>query len=323
VIEVASRINHIVFDKTGTITLQNKNSTRYEGEALSTKDSNLVYHLTTHSTHPLSMAVHDFVYKDVPLITKYYKEVHGLGIEAQIDHHYVKLGSASFVNHDELNVNGSEVHLSIDNIYKGKFIINNVYREKLSEVVSNLQDLDYPMSILSGDNDKEKMALQSIFPKTTSYFFLQSPHDKLAQIFTLQAHKNVAMIGDGINDAGALKQSNLGIVVSDAGNQFVPSCEVIINADKFNNLSRYFDLSRRIKYLVWGAYFIAFLYNIIGLSYAVAGRLTPLEAAILMPLSSVTIVFYSILSSSLIVKYLFKEKDTYSAYNPQMKVAID
>lgn len=98
------------------------------------------------------------------------------------------------------------------------------------------------------------------------------------------------MIGDGLNDAGALKQADTGIVVVDDLNQFSPASDAILKGSELSRLDRFITFSKTSLRVVYVAFGVSFLYNIVGLSFAVSGKLTPLISAVLMPLSSVTVV---------------------------------
>jgi P-type Cu+ transporter len=110
------------------------------------------------------------------------------------------------------------------------------------------------------------------------------------------------MIGDGLNDAGALQQSNVGIVISDDINNFSPGCDAILEGKQFPNLKKLIDYCRQEKKIIYGSFIISILYNIVGLYFAVQGDLSPVIAAILMPVSSVSIVIYTSVVSSILAK---------------------
>ena len=110
------------------------------------------------------------------------------------------------------------------------------------------------------------------------------------------------MLGDGLNDAGALKQSDAGIVVAEDTNNFTPACDAILDARQFHLLPSFLGFARRSIKLVHFAYGFALIYNIIGLSFAVQGALSPIVAAILMPLSSISIVLFGMLGSNWVAK---------------------
>jgi Cu+-exporting ATPase len=129
--------------------------------------------------------------------------------------------------------------------------------------------------------------------------FNRTPQEKLEFVKNLKRHgQKVLMLGDGLNDAGALKQSSVGIVVAENTNNFTPACDAILHADEFARLPQFIEMAEAGVKIVNRAYFVAAMYNIVGLSYAVSGNLSPLVAAILMPMSSVTIVLFGTLSGN-------------------------
>ena len=156
------------------------------------------------------------------------------------------------------------------------------------------------MYVLSGDNDSEKSNLEKIFTPETQLRFNQSPQQKLDFIKDLQhAGKNVLMLGDGLNDAGALMQSNVGIAVSENSAQFSPASDAILDGSKVSMLDKFISYAKAGKQIVMASFILSILYNIVGLSFAVQGLLSPMVAAILMPASSISIVlFVSLLSSA-------------------------
>ena len=114
------------------------------------------------------------------------------------------------------------------------------------------------------------------------------------------------MIGDGLNDAGALAQSDVGIVVSENTNVFSPACDGILDATKFSLIPDYIKASKKsLKVIKWSFAF-SFLYNITGLYFAVTGELIPVIAAILMPLSSISIVVFTTIATGCIGRVLKK-----------------
>jgi Cu+-exporting ATPase len=100
------------------------------------------------------------------------------------------------------------------------------------------------------------------------------------------------MLGDGLNDAGALKKSDVGVSVVDDIYAFSPASDAIIAGDKLTQLANYMDYAKFSKTVVKLSYIFSLLYNTIGLYFAISGTLTPLVAAILMPVSSITVVVF-------------------------------
>jgi Cu+-exporting ATPase len=138
--------------------------------------------------------------------------------------------------------------------------------------------------------------------------FRQSPKDKLQFIQELQAKGNkVLMLGDGLNDAGALRQADAGIAITEDTANFTPASDAILSAENFHRLPAFIEYARKSVKLVFGAYSLALLYNIVGLSFAVQGALSPVVAAILMPLSSVTIVIFGTISSNWLAAKVLKK----------------
>ena len=134
-----------------------------------------------------------------------------------------------------------------------------------------------------------------MFPAGTDMRFDQSPFDKRDAIAALQARgEAVLMVGDGLNDAGALQRSNVGIAVTDDVHAFSPACDAILEGDALHDLPAFLRLSRQAVRIILASFFVSFMYNVAALTVAVQGLLSPVLAAILMPVSSVTVVALSL-----------------------------
>ncbi|CEN43441.1 heavy metal translocating P-type ATPase [Capnocytophaga canis] len=300
VIEKMAKIDTIIFDKTGTITTANKSDLTYEGISLTPNEQRVVKNTLRNSNHPLSRQVYDFLeVSDNSKLIDNFEEITGKGIQATVEGIAVKIGSASFVGkHVEHNNLKTSVHLSLDNVYKGCFVFHNSYRDGISELFTSLSS-DYEIVILSGDNESEQMNLEKILPKGSILLFNQKPEDKLLYIKHLQEKgKKVMMVGDGLNDAGALKQSDVGIALSENVNVFSPACDGIMDASKIKQLNVFMALTKKSMQIIKGSFVLSFLYNMVGITFAVLGLLSPLVAAILMPLSSITIVLFTTISAN-------------------------
>lgn len=305
-IEKIAKIDSIVFDKTGTITQRKKSNIKFEGENLSEFDLKNIKTLLKNSNHPLSKSLYDFIkIEDEYYPVEQFSEISGKGYEAKIRGVKYKIGSAKYNNQTSKNLE-TAVFMTKDDEFLGKYIFKNEYRENLKDLFRHLNL--YKVFILSGDNSSEEKQLKEIIPNIHAMAFNQSPEDKLNYIKDLQdTGSKVMMIGDGLNDAGALKQSNVGIAISDDSNSFTPSSDVIMNGEKIDKLHQYLRVCKGSITIVKMTFIISFLYNIVGLSFAVTGHMSPLFAAILMPLSSITVISFTTLSTWILGKKHFKK----------------
>ncbi len=294
VIEKLSHIDTIVFDKTGTLTKPNSNNIEYVGKILSAEEKQAIYSLTKQSTHPLSIAIAnqftDVTYNE----PEHFVEVEGRGIFGKVGNFEIRLGSQEFVEHlDDENLKASsEVHISINDEIIGHFKISNEYREGFKDVINTLKNR-FTLYMISGDNDSEKENLSSIF-ESDKLFFNQKPGDKAEFITKLQKNgAHVLMTGDGLNDAGALMQSDVALTVANKVYHFSPASDAVLEADKFNLLARFVRFTKTSLAIVKLSFAISFFYNIIGIGFAISGNLSPIVAAILMPVSSVSVVAFA------------------------------
>ena len=305
VIEQLAKVDTIVFDKTGTITTNKKSNISYEGILLSEENLIILKNVLRASNHPLSRMLYDFLPECKRLKIIDFEEITGKGIQVNIEGMLVKVGSADFVGKNEdANIQQTSVHIKINEIYFGKFIFNNLYREGLAELFKQLS-VHYKIKVLSGDNEGERTSLESILPNETELIFNQKPEQKLEFIKKLQQNgQNVMMVGDGLNDAGALAQSNIGISISENVNVFSPACDAILDASEFYKMNYFLKLSKKSITTIKMSFALSILYNIVGLSFAITGNLLPLVAAIIMPLSTITIVSFVTIVSNFYAKRL-------------------
>ena len=310
VIETLAGIDTIVFDKTGTITQSNFADIKFTGKNLTVAEKLLLKKVTAQSAHTFSKLISSSFQDESMDYEEYeindFKEYAGKGIAATVNDIPVKVGASEFINKNDMIVsknNGSRVYIMIGDSSKGYFEIQNKYRAGFENLVKELKIYNYEMHVLSGDNDAEKERLQKIFTSESYLYFNASPQDKLNYIKSLQeAGKKVLMIGDGLNDSGALMQSDVGIAVSDNAARFTPACDAIIDGEELQKISRFIDYAKAGKKIVAAGFVLSILYNFIGLSFAVQGKLDPVVAAILMPASSISIVVLASLLSSFVAK---------------------
>ena len=315
VIEAMHKVDTIVFDKTGTLTNHDDTHLEYTGTALTVKEMIAVKSVTRESLHPLSKMITQFLLLQVSDLAQFQQIENfiGKGTKAYCDGFEIMIGSASFLKSYgiiiEEKVEGSLVYLAIDGMYKGVFKINHSYRKGIDTMILELKAKGYELHLLSGDHPTEKKHLVQLLGNDIPILFEQSPADKLNYIEALQnkGHR-VMMVGDGLNDAGALQKSNVGIAVTDQTHLFTPASDAILEGGQMYNLKNLMDYAKKAKLIIVIIFILSIIYNIIGMYFATSARLSPMVAAILMPISSISIVALSALLS-----YLFSSK--LRAYN--------
>ncbi|WP_316804180.1 heavy metal translocating P-type ATPase [Pedobacter nototheniae] len=295
-VEALAACDTIVFDKTGTLTSAEHAELNFNG-ILTYGEKMAVASLLRNSSHPLSRHILKDLRVDQFYAVADYEEIAGQGLKGKANKQMIRIGQVSLMPQNVNSLNGNGVHIAIDGVYKGCFTIRQEWRKDLNILLSHLKNR-FDLQVLSGDSDRDKEVLQAVFPSGTKMKFRQSPHQKLNAILELQQQtKQVMMLGDGLNDAGALKQSNFGIALTDNINNFTPGCDAILKGDSLQQLSKFINLSKDGLKIIKISFAIATVYNCIGIYYAVQGTLYPLVAAVLMPISTITIIGFTTLAT--------------------------
>ena len=304
VIERLSKTKKIVFDKTGTLSKVMDYEPVYVGKTLTPLEQSTIKSLAVLSDHPYSKSIAKYWPQAKALEIDSFKEIPGKGIEGWVNDTWIKLGSESYVFNDEYGSKKEHnVYISINNVYCGAFDFKSNYYPFVKPLIKELKKSN-KLYLCTGDSTREKEFLKSEYGFDAMKFKAE-PMDKVAYINELNDNKDTLYLGDGLNDAGALIQSNVGIAVTKSLIHFTPASDVIIQNEQLKMLPNVLAYSNRVMKVVKLGILVSALYNVVGLYFAVQGILSPIIAAILMPISSITTV---ILMTSLTHLYAKKSK---------------
>ena len=301
VVEKFQKNDRIIFDKTGTLTWPEQGNLSYSGKTLSTEQLKSIKALASASFHPLSSKLSNSIHvgTELPQLEDF-EELPGLGISATVLGKQIKLGSLAYTG-GTLDDAGEKslVGVNFSAEFLGRFEIETEFRHGFEDVISRLSN-DYRLGILSGDKPFDMEYLKQVFPEKSIIKFEQNPDEKKKVIDSLsQDGERVIMFGDGLNDGVALSSSNVGVAITDDISAFSPACDAIYSGKQFSKLPDLLKFFRNSRKIVIASFVISFLYNVVGLSFAVTGNLTPIFAAILMPISSLSILIFATLTVNL------------------------
>lgn len=296
----------IVFDKTGTLT----NPSSFDVEFVPARpDYNTTEFIlplaaiAAESTHPLSRAIDAHKPRQGEFLVSNFSETPGQGLSAVCNGRPYLLGSLSWLAAHGLKpvaltveAHETAVHAAVEETYLGYFAIHNTLRPGLEEAIAPLKR-QHKLALISGDTDRDRARFHQILGADSELYFGQSPEDKARILQQLKQSGRVMMVGDGLNDASALASADLGVAITENHSNFSPASDAILAAQSLTKLPRLISLARQAKWTAITAYAISFAYNIVGVSVAVTGSLTPLYTAILMPISSLTVISLAFVSA--------------------------
>ncbi|MCZ7641249.1 MAG: HAD-IC family P-type ATPase [Verrucomicrobia bacterium] len=303
----------MVFDKTGTLTTPTTSRTRFHGPLDPTRTAGRP-RLARHSTHPCAVSVAAVLAETLapplsPVPTnepalgpapavKDFHETPGGGVAGHVGSHCYAIGSAAWLGTRGVPLptdapHSSATHLAIDSVYRGCFLLDSSVRPDVDRMLHELRR-HHEVTLLSGDGERDRQRFLAWFKSDAHLHFRQTPWNKLEFVRQLrQPGHTVMMVGDGLNDAGALQESDVGVAVVENLSAFSPASDVILDAALVSQLPLLLRFARASVRVVIASIVLSSLYNVVGLSIAASGRLSPLICAVLMPISSVTVVLFA------------------------------
>jgi len=303
VIERLPKVDQLVFDKTGTLAAAGDFQVAYEGAALTDGEHARIAAAAARSTHPYSMRLAACLGGPPErLVPDAFEEVPARGLRARFGSVRLVLGSRDWLEENGAALEhtsreteaGGEVWVALDGRVRGRFTFAHAYRPGLQGLFRRLAGR-YRLAVLSGDTDREMPRLKEVAGEDAELDFNQSPLDKLHRIRRLQEQgRTVLMAGDGLNDAGALRQADVGVAVVENMSAFSPASDAILEGKQLERLDNLLRFGRSCLRIIYASFALSFTYNAIGLYFAATGRLSPLVCAVLMPLSSVTVVAFAV-----------------------------
>lgn len=302
VIEKLQSIDEFVLDKTGTLTQAKHEQQVCIFNQLNSLEKEVVLGMVQQSNHPKSQALTKLLLSQgiVPVSVAGVVETPGKGLAATHKGKQYRLGRPDFCNADQSHLPSAGLCIAVAGEVKAAYSSGGPGLRPGVAVMLPMLSAQGRLHLLSGDHDGSRAYWETDID-ASRVNFQQSPFDKLHYIEKLQAAgKKVLMLGDGLNDAGALRAAEVGLAISDDVTAFSPACDGILAGEALTDLPRLLSFVKRGKRILFLAYGLAICYNLIGLSFAVQGLLSPVIAAILMPLSSISVVLVGVLGVRLL-----------------------
>lgn len=309
-IERMKEIDTVIFDKTGTLTTGKPVVTNFITD---NKEEffKLAYSIESLSNHPLAISITNYLknyVKETEIKFEKFENIPGRGLKAIYNSKKIFAGSLAFLSEEGVNIKENDyeklkeflskgttiVAIGLDNKFLGAFVISDEIKIDSIEAIELLHKRGIKTIMLTGDN---RHSAEYISKKTGVMEFYAEllPDEKIDFVRKLQnqGHK-VAMVGDGINDAPALKQADVGIAIGTGTDIAIETADIALVGGNLNGVYKAFLISTKTFDKIRENLFWAFFYNVIAIPLAMIGILHPIIAEIAMALSSINVVFNSL-----------------------------
>lgn len=288
----------VLFDKTGTLTTVK--ASQHSLQNFSDEERASIAAIAAQSTHPSSRALRATLWQGpLPEVTSL-KEIVGVGVEGIADGRTIRIGSAEWLGRAG-QPKGTMV--KVDDLDAVPIDVSTVVRAESSRTVRETRE-SAEVRLLSGDTEQSAAVMSELF-QASEMAFQCSPNDKVdAVLEARRGGRAVCMVGDGLNDAAAMQTADVAIAVSDETSTLVPACDVIIRGADIAAVPSLFKLGRFMKSLIWLNLWVSMVYNALGLTVALMGIMSPVFVAILMPVSSLTVIGISVAGARIAVRRL-------------------
>lgn len=306
-VEDLAEINHMVFDKTGTLTYIDRMSGEWKVKP-PTHQIDYFFALTKQSGHPVSralaIALSQLCEKNGPANREVseFQELPGKGMKASVAGEVTRIGSPSWLGYEK----EGGVILEFNGEFVAHFLPASLVREGMFGALEEMRDEGIEISLMSGDQSTDRSMFSDHFERKAMSFNC-SPQDKANKVKGHVDHGyQVAMVGDGLNDGLAMKSAHLGISVPLEDGSFSPNSDVIVRENKLFLINSFRKFCKKGVRNIWVCVSISLGYNILGIYLAFTGLISPMVCAILMPISALSVLFYSVGFTSVMAKRFFK-----------------
>lgn len=290
VLERLAQIRHVTFDKTGTLTTGRFSILRAASSLPDAAFKSIVRSLEQHSIHPIARSLCEQLADYPPIALSGWREVKGRGVMAHDERgNSYAFGSYELVRHLVPN-DEHDAYLIKNQQCVGWLDLGDELRPGVHQGILKLQTAGVSTSILSGDR-RRKVEQVAAAVGVDGFSAELLPHEKHQQLVELQrTYATVALVGDGVNDAAALAQADVGIAMTSAADLAVHAADLLMLGAELANLARAFEISRSTMRTIRQNLFWAFFYNALMIPLAACGLLSPMVAAVAMIVSSLFVV---------------------------------